>query len=103
MINIIIYLNKNIEPKQLVFNLLRDKLIAKASIDINNESYYVQDGEIVRNEHTVITAQTKALLFGPIETYIKEKFGEGVNVYAMPITQANAVFDQFIREATQKI
>lgn len=102
MVNIIIYLQKEIEPQKLVFDLLKNKLIANASIDINNVSYRIENEAIVKNENTVITAQTKAMLFSLIEKFINEHYGENVIIYSLPITQANESFGTLIRTKTLK-
>jgi hypothetical protein len=43
MVNVIIYLKKEHNPKELVKFLLTEKLIAPASIDENNISYELGD------------------------------------------------------------
>jgi len=103
MVNIIIYLQKEIDAQKLVFDLLNNKLIANASIDINNVSFKIEDDKIRKAENSVITAQTKAMLFSQVERYIYENCGDGVEVYSLPITQANNSFDSHIRNNTLKI
>jgi hypothetical protein len=39
MVNVLIYLNSQTHPEELVELLLKSKLIAKATIDANNESF----------------------------------------------------------------
>lgn len=103
MINIIIYLDKKHDAQALVNSLLKDELIANASIDRDNVSYRMENGVCVNNINSVITAQTKALLFSHIEKLIKEQYGESIPIYSLPITQANGSFDSLIRTNTQKI
>ena len=103
MINAIIYIDKVHDAKVLVEILLKDGLIANASIDNDNISYKIEDNEMIKNVNNVITAQTKSLLFSLIEKYIKEKYGDNVQIYSVPITQANNSFDALIRSNTKKI
>ncbi len=102
MVNIIIYLEQAKEAQEVVNELLALKLIANASIDIDNVSYRLADDRIERSIHSVITAQTKSLLFSQIERLIQEKHGENVPIFSMPITQANHTFDDLIRNSTIK-
>lgn len=102
MVNIIIYLDSENEAKEIVSELLMEKLIANASIDFDNVSYSLQNGEIKKSINSVITAQTKSLLFSQIEKMIHEKHGEHVPIFSMPITQANNSFDALIRNSTLK-
>jgi uncharacterized protein involved in tolerance to divalent cations len=103
MINVIIYLNQVNEAKELIDTLLLEDLIANASIDISNVSYSKENGSIVKNVNTVITAQTKSMLFSSIVSVVSEKYGTEVPIFSMPITQANSSFDHIIREHTKKI
>lgn len=91
------------EATVLVNSLLEEGLIANASIDNDNTSYRIENNKIVKNVNCVITAQTKALLFSLIDKYIKENYGEHVQIYSLPITQANSSFDTLIRTNTKKI
>lgn len=103
MVNIIVYLEQAKEAQELVNELLSLKLVANASIDIDNVSYRLaQDDKIERSIHSVITAQTKSLLFSHIEKFIHEKHGEHIPIFSMPITQANHSFDHLIRNSTIK-
>jgi uncharacterized protein involved in tolerance to divalent cations len=101
MINLVIYLDRLNEAKDLVTLLLKEGLIANASIDHDNVSYRMQDGELQKTVNSVITAQTRSMLFLGITKLIEEHYGEHVPVYSMPITQANASFDQLIRDHTK--
>lgn len=103
MINVIIYLDKINEAKNLVDMLLTEGLIANASIDSDNVSYRIENDEIVTNVNYVITAQTKSLLFSLIDRFISERYGHQVPIYAIPIIQANESFDTLIRNNTRKI
>jgi uncharacterized protein involved in tolerance to divalent cations len=103
MINIIIYLNQVNEAKELIDTLLSEDLIANASIDISNVSYSKENNEIVKNVNTVITAQTKSMLFSSIVEIVGAKYGTHVPIFSMPITQANSSFDHLIRNHTKKI
>ncbi|MFN0048179.1 MAG: hypothetical protein ACKVOU_03530 [Cytophagales bacterium] len=102
MVNVIIYLEKSNEAKILVDNLLKFGLVANASIDMNNISYRIEDGNIVESTNSVITAQSKSLLFSSIEVFVKEEYGPNVPIYSLPITQANDSFDSLIRGHTIK-
>jgi len=103
MINVIIYLPAKHDPVQLVANLLEQKLIANASIDKDNVSYRFDGSSINAVVETVITAQTKAMLFSQIDTLVKEKHGDNVPVFSQPITQTNPSFDALIRNHTLKV
>jgi uncharacterized protein involved in tolerance to divalent cations len=100
MLNLIIYLNHQTDAKVLIKNLLTQKLIANASIDINNEVYKLEGEELVSNKIIVVTAQTKSMLFSQIEKYIAATYGEDIPIYSMPIMQANHSFDHLIRSTT---
>jgi uncharacterized protein involved in tolerance to divalent cations len=100
MLNLIIYLNHQTNAKVLIKNLLAQKLIANASIDINNEVYKLEGEELVSNKIIVVTAQTKSMLFSQIEKYIAATYGEDIPIYSMPIMQANHSFDHLIRSTT---
>lgn len=103
MVNIIIYLDRKHDAQALVNGLLKDELIANASIDRDNVSYRMENETFVKNVNNVITAQTKALLFSHIEKLIKEQYGENIPIYSLPITQANGPFDAMVRNNTRKI
>jgi len=102
MVNIIIYLEQSNEAQEIVHELLEAKLIANASIDIENESYSLENETIVKRINSVITAQTKSMLFSTIEKLIHEKHGSEVPIFSVPITQANEKFDFIIRNSTIK-
>ena len=100
MINVIIYLRQNQNPKEMVNFLLREKLIASASIDENNVSYKLIDDLIVEENYSVITSQSKALLFDDIVTAVEAKLGEKVAINSVPIVGANGFFNDTIRKRT---
>ena len=103
MVNVIIYMPNPDLAQELVLQLLLEGLIAHASIDRDNNSFRLVDGVLVRDIYFVITAQTKALLFSELDKLVREKYGEHIPIYSMPITQANASFDLLLRENTRKI
>jgi uncharacterized protein involved in tolerance to divalent cations len=103
MVNVIIYLNEVNEARELVFQLLEAQLVANACIDAANISYRIENNKIFTSVNSVITAQTKALLFSEIEQFIMAKYGNTVQLYSTPITQASTSFDSFIRHSTTKI
>ncbi len=100
MINIIIYLRQNQHPKEIVNFLLKEKLIASASIDENNISYKMIDEAIVEEVYTVITSQSKALLFDDIVNAVETKLAEKVAINSIPIVGANGFFNDTIRKRT---
>jgi uncharacterized protein involved in tolerance to divalent cations len=100
MINVIIYLRPNQNPKDIVNFLLQEKLIASASIDDNNISYKLVDEEIVEENYSVITSQSKALLFDDIVSAVEAKIGEKVAINSVPIVGANGFFNDTIRKRT---
>jgi uncharacterized protein involved in tolerance to divalent cations len=103
MVNVIIYLDEQHEAKELVDSLLHAGLIANASIDDKNISYLLKNNKVVESVNSVITAQTKSLLFSTIEDFVQEKFGDRVPLYSVPITQANHSFDLLMRNNTKKV
>jgi uncharacterized protein involved in tolerance to divalent cations len=103
MVNIVIYLDNNNPSQDLVNELLEEGLIANASIDIDNISYKKEPEGVVQNINTVITCQTKSMLFPLIEKLIKQKYGQEIPIYSLPIIQSNSSFDQMIRNRTIKI
>jgi uncharacterized protein involved in tolerance to divalent cations len=103
MVNIIVYLDNKSNPQKFVDYVLKERLAASASIDIDNSYFVLVEGEIVKTEHAVITLQTKALLFNSVVDYVISMYGDDTPVFSVPITQTNKYFDQFIRENTKKI
>ena len=105
MVNIIIYLENELSKKshELVHALLKQELVASASIDEDN-GYYIKKGdEVIKTTHTVITAQTKSLMFTDVVNYIKSNISEDVPVFSMPLTQMNEYFNDYIKSRTKKV
>lgn len=100
MINVIIYLRQNQNPKEMVNFLLQEKLIASASIDDNNISYKMVDDVVVEECYSVITSQSKALLFDDIVAAVESRLGEKVAINSVPIVGANGFFNDTIRKKT---
>ncbi len=100
MVNIIIHLKKEQKAKELVKHLLSEKLIGAASIDVNNTSYEMEADVCVEKMFSVITAQSKALLFNDIVDAVKDYIGEDVPINATPIVATNKIFDSKIRNKT---
>lgn len=103
MINISIYLNDKRQAEQLCVELIQEKLGASASVNVDNNYYELINGKVQKIEHTVITLQTKALLFSLLTDFIKTRLGHEVPIYALPLVSANEYFDQFIRNNTRKV
>ncbi|EIA07942.1 hypothetical protein [Flavobacterium frigoris] len=76
MINVTIYLKKEQNPKELIQLLLKDKLIASASIDKNNISYNLMEDILSEEAYDVITALSKASLFNAIVAAVEKKLGK---------------------------
>ena len=74
MVNIIIYLKEKYDAKELITTLLKEKLIASASIDLNNVSHTLERNEIIENVFNIITAQSKSLLFNEIVDFVEKRF-----------------------------
>lgn len=102
MVNIVIYLKENHPAKELVNELLEQGLIANASIDKDNISYKKESEGVVQTVNTVITCQTKSILFPQVELLVRQKYGEEIPIYSLPIIQSNSSFDQMIRNRTIK-
>lgn len=100
MVNIIIYLKKEQNAKELVKHLLTEKLIGTASIDSNNVSYELENNAFVEKIYSVITAQSKALLFNEVVAATAKYIGEEIPINATPIVATNQLFDAFIRNKT---
>ncbi len=100
MVNIIIYLKKGHDAKELVKFLLSEKLIASASIDDNNVSYKFENGVFLEEVYTVITSQSKSLLFTDIVKAVESRIGEETPINSIPIVSTNKIFDDNIRSKT---
>jgi hypothetical protein len=100
MINVIIYLKKEHNSEKLVELLLSKKLIASASIDMDNVSYKIMDEVVVKEVFNVITAQSKALLFNSIVQLAENVIGESIAISSTPIVGANGFFNETVRSKT---
>ena len=100
MVNIIIYLKKEESAMELVKFLLEEKLIASATIDENNISYKLENSTFSEDVFSVITAQSKSLLFNQIVKAVEAKTGEDTPINSTPIVASNRVFDDVIRAKT---
>ena len=103
MVNIIIYLKEKYDAKELVTTLLKEKLIASASIDLNNVSHTLERNEIIENVFNVITAQSKSLLFNEIVDFVEKRFEEKIPINSIPIIGSNSVFNEIIFNKTLKV
>lgn len=103
MVNVIIYLNKDHDAKNLVKYLLTERLIASATIDEKNISYKLVENLLVESTHTVVTTQSKSMLFIDIVKAVRKKIGEEVPINSIPIVGVNRVFDEIIRMNTLPI
>jgi len=103
MVNVIIYLKKEFIAEELVHFLLTEKLIAAASIDENNVSYKIQDGNLHKDVYSVITAKSKALLLNNIIKAVEERIGVEVLINSIPIVGSNKIFDELVRENIVRI
>ncbi len=101
MINLIIYLDRSEKAKDLVNDLLENRLVASASIDSDNEYFTIIDDQVTKTIHTVITAQTKANLFSKVSDFIVQKHGIDPPIFSLPITQTNDSFADDIRSKTE--
>jgi len=103
MVNVIIYVKKEFQAEELVKFLLSEKLIASASIDENNTSYKMADGNFQKEVFSVITAKSKALLLKNIIKAVEERINVEVLINSIPIVGSNKFFDDLIIENTQQI
>lgn len=103
MINVHIYVDSQKDAHQLVTGLMEKDLLAHASIDKDNHSFFKINGKITEQINFVITGQTKALLFKDILDFIENKGFDHTKVYSVPITQCNENFGEIIRSNTLKI
>lgn len=100
MVNVIIYLEKKHNAKELVKTLLSQKLIASASIDENNVSFELENDLLSEKIYNVITAHSKSLLFSRIVKATTEIIGEEVQINSVPIVASNELFDTNVRTRT---
>ena len=101
MVNVILYLNNDSDPVEIIQELLSNELIAIASMDIDNKSYLLKDGVLVRETHTIITCQTKSILFNEICEFISTNFKGEIRINSVPIIASNEAFENSIRLATK--
>jgi uncharacterized protein involved in tolerance to divalent cations len=98
MIQITIYINTEAEAKKIGESLLKNKLTAYISIDIDNHFYTIdKQNKIVEEKHAVLKIITRALLFNKIEAHIHKYFEKHIKLYAVPISQSNKEFSDYIR------
>jgi uncharacterized protein involved in tolerance to divalent cations len=97
MINVTIYLKKEQNPRELIQLLLKEKLIASASIDKNNISYNLKEDILSEEVYDVITALSKASLFNAIVAAVEKKIGEETHINSTPIVGSNRLFDDTIK------
>ena len=103
MVNVVIYIDDSLDPKLIISGLFERRLIAKASIDFNNKVFLLNDGEILESDNSVITCQTKSLLFTEIIRYVESTFGEGIKICSLPIISSNKAFEDQIVNSTKEI
>jgi len=103
MVNVVIYIDDSVDPKTIVTGLFEKKLIAKASIDFDNKVFLMDHGSLIEMKNSVITCQTKSLLFNDIVRYVKDTFSERIKICSLPIIAANKAFEDQIVKATLKI
>jgi hypothetical protein len=85
-----------------VEQLFEEKLIAKATIDLDNKSYQMEENGLVIRHYNVLTLQTRSLLFTKLEQFVEKSYGASIPIYSLPITQSNSWFDNYVRNQTKK-
>jgi uncharacterized protein involved in tolerance to divalent cations len=95
------YLKSEFDPNLLVKRLLEERIIAKATIDLDNTSYEFNGGNLEIKNYTIVTIQTRSLLFSKLVEMVETEFSSEIPIYSIPITQSNNWFDQYIREQTK--
>lgn len=103
MVNVIFYLTKQHCPKKLVEFLLGEKLIASATIDLNNISFKQEGNSVKKYIYNVVTAQTKSLLFSEIIKSVTGKFGDEIRINSVPIINSNPAFYDMVNNNTKVI
>jgi uncharacterized protein involved in tolerance to divalent cations len=101
MVNVLIYLKSEFDPNLVVKRLLEERIIAKATIDLDNTSYEFNGGNLEIKKYTIVTIQTRSLLFSKLVEMVETEFSSEIPIYSIPITQSNNWFDQYIREQTK--
>ena len=99
----LIYLKEKYDAKELITTLLKEKLIASASIDLNNVSHTLERNEIIENVFNIITAQSNSLLFNEIVDFVEKRFDEKIPINSIPIIGSNRVFNESIFNKTLKV
>ena len=102
MVNVVIYIDDSVDPKLIVSSLFEKQLVAKASIDFDNKVYLISKGELIERVNSVITCQTKSLLFTDIVKFIQDNFGDNIKVCSLPIIASNKAFEDEILNSTLK-
>ena len=82
---------------------MSEKLIASASIDENNISYEIENNNFSEKVYSVITAQSKALLFNEVVNAVTNKIGYELPINSIPIVAFNKLFDTKIKSKTTPI
>ncbi len=103
MINVYFYLTSEQDAESLVRALLREKLVAHASIDKENVSLMYENNQVVQKLEYLVTAQSKALLFNAIVDFVANNYGGNIKIYSLPITQCNETFSEVIRKQTKAV
>lgn len=102
MVNVIVYLNSQHDPAALFEELFQKELVATVSVDIDNAFYQRSAKGMERVVHTVITMQTRALLFNEICEVIQSRYGTDVCIHSTPIVAANSTFEHLIKSSTKE-
>lgn len=103
MVNVILYLNTDTDPYLIIKELLSNRLIAIASMDVDNKSYFIKNGKLVKETHTIITCQTKSILFSEICDFISKNFEGDIRINSVPIISSNESFATSIKLATKEL
>ena len=83
--------------------MIDEKLITSDSIDENNLSYKLENDQFSEVVYSVITSQSKSLLFSEIVKALEAKTGEDTAIISTPIVASNKIFDDTIRSNTMPI
>ncbi len=103
MINVCIAHPHEANARKMANELLQHKLVARLSIDYDNHVFEVDENDVVREVSiSLVTAQTKAILFQEILNFVHQNYGDDIPVYSLPITQGNEELTRIIREKTKK-
>jgi uncharacterized protein involved in tolerance to divalent cations len=102
MINVYIAHPNESTARKLAEDLLKNQMVARLSVDYNNHVFEMIEDEIRESTISLITAQTKALLFTDIVAYVHVRYGKNIPIYSLPMTQVNEDLSHLIREKTLK-